>query len=75
MIGRFASKTCSPAYSSTGCVNFPSAPTGITDATPSRSHTTLSSSPNAPALCTRPVPSVVVTKSASTTRCARSRPS
>ena len=49
-------------------------PTGITGSIPSRSVTTLSSSPKAPAVCTRPVPSVVVTKSASTTRWAFSAP-
>ncbi len=66
---RLASKTSIPAYSSTGAVNRPSLPTGITGSIFSRSVTSLSTSPNAPALCTRPVPSVVVTaSSAGTTR-------
>ena len=76
MIARFASNTSIPAYSSIGWVNLPSLPTGITGSMPSRSVTSLSTSPKAPALCTSPVPSVVVTaSSAATTRNARSRPS
>ncbi len=74
MICGFASKTSIPAYSSTGHVNFPSGPTGITASMPSRSVTSLSSSPKAPALWTSPVPSSVETKSATTTRCARGCP-
>ncbi len=75
MIGRLASKTSIPAYSSIGWVKAPSLPTGITGSMPSRSVTILSASPKAPALCTSPVPSVVVTNSApSTTRNAFSWP-
>ena len=56
-------------------MNRPSLPTGITASMPSRSVTSLSTSPNAPALCTSPVPSVVVTaSSAATTRNAFSCP-
>ena len=57
-----------------GTVNRPSLPTGITGSMPSRSVTILSSSPKAPAVCTSPVPSVVVTNSAATTRKAFSWP-
>ena len=74
MIGRLASKTSIPAYSSTGWVKRPSLPTGMTGSMPSRSVTTLSASPKAPAVCTSPVPSVVVTNSAATTRKAFSWP-
>ncbi len=69
-MARLASKTCIPAYSSTGWMNFPSLPTGITGSMPSRSVTILSTSPKAPAVCTNPVPSSVVTNSAANTRCA-----
>jgi hypothetical protein len=41
--------------------NVPSVPTGTTTSMPAASVTTLSSSPNAGAMWTRPVPSSVVT--------------
>ncbi len=56
-----ALKTSSPAYSSTGAVNWPLAPTGTTGTIPYWSVSSLSSSPKAGAMCTMPVPSVVVT--------------
>ena len=74
MIGAFASNTSIPWYSATGAVKQPSGPTGMTASMFSRSVTTLSSSPNAPAVCTRPEPSVVVTNSATTKRWAFSQP-
>ena len=61
MIWGFASNTCMPAYGGTSTVNSPRELTGTTASMPAASVTTLSSSPKAGAMCTRPVPSSVVT--------------
>ena len=61
MIGTFASNTCKPSYGGTCAVNLPWASTGLTTSIPAASVTALSSSPNAGAMCTTPVPSSVVT--------------
>ena len=61
MICGFASNTCIPVYGGTVASNSPRVFTGTTASMPAASVTTLSSSPNAGAMCTSPVPSSVVT--------------
>ena len=61
MIGVLASKTCIPSYGATRTVKRPCPSTGFTTSMPAASVTALSSSPNAGAMCTRPVPSSTVT--------------
>ncbi len=61
MICLSASFTFLPAYGGTSLVKLPSASTGSTTSMPFFWHAVKSSSPNAGAMCTRPVPSVVVT--------------
>ncbi len=60
-MGLFASKMFMPWYAGTSAVNRPCGSTGSTISIPAASVTTLSSSPNAGAMCTMPVPSSVVT--------------
>ena len=61
MMSRLASKTSLPLYSGTSEVNLPSASTGMTRSMPYFWQVSISSSPNAGAWWTIPVPSSVVT--------------
>ena len=64
MMSLSASLTRRPAQSGTSAVNMPSSSTGFTIGMPAAWHAVKSSSPNAGAMWTRPVPLSVVTWSA-----------